>query len=229
MKRDKDGLVVEGIEYKYDETGLIDWRAMVPDKFFVVKRESKNKDKNLLNDSDRLLLLGGIKYIAFLRGYTSVEYTLTIPTPQYVASTCSITWIPNIETENREVKFTSCSDAHPQNIEGYGVKYLTPTSENRSFCRCVRNFLRINVCSQDETTEQIDLETLNTVRGPNPHQNLELLMKQTGKDLNAIKRFLLKQGKKEAEVYNSIRDISVPDTFILAEALKRQLAGGAKA
>ena len=36
------------------------------------------------------------------------------------------------------------------NTNGFGQNYLVEMAENRSFCRCVRNFLKINIVSWDE-------------------------------------------------------------------------------
>ena len=151
-KRDENGLL-EGVKHTFTEDGLIDWRKRVKNKY-LYPNPSKNlseTDTSKLSDSDLCILLGGLKELAQIRGYNNIQYGISTPSSNYVVATCSITWIPNYETEGREITFTSAGDASFDNSSSvFGVYYLATTAENRAFVRCVRNFLRINIVSKEE-------------------------------------------------------------------------------
>ena len=99
IERSTEGLLTD-VEYPYTEDGLIDWRKMVKTEFLVPNRDRTNEtDVTKLKDTQLIILLGGIKELAQIRGYTNVRYDVNTPSPDYVVATCSITWIPNYETE----------------------------------------------------------------------------------------------------------------------------------
>ena len=146
IARDSSGLITKPkIEYAFTDEGLIDWRKLVNDKWLVPNRQRTDEtDTSKLEDKDLLILLGGIKELAQIRGYSSVEYDIRSPSLDYVVATCKITWIPNFETEDREITFSAIGDASPHNTQSFAKHFLGPIAENRSFVRCVRNFLKIN-------------------------------------------------------------------------------------
>ena len=153
-KRDASGLIAS-IEHKLTPDGRVDWRAMVPKEFLVVNKQNfKNRalpsSIEGLEDKDLLILLGGIKYIAALRGYDSVYHEVTFHSENAVGVKTTINWIPNYETDDRPVTFESLADATHHNTSSFARVYLSATAENRGFVRAVRNSLGINICGQDE-------------------------------------------------------------------------------
>jgi hypothetical protein len=154
-KRNPETGLVEGIEYKYSPDGRVDWRAMVPEEFLVVNKQNFTNRKlpdsiDGLEDKDLLVLLGGIKYLAALRGYNSVKHTITFREHYAIGVNTQIEWIPNFETDMRPISFESLADATEANTSSFAKAYLSAIAENRGFVRAVRNFLGINVCGQDE-------------------------------------------------------------------------------
>ena len=115
ITRDKDGLISDGsVEYVFADSGLIDWRKMLKTEHLVPNKDRTSEtDVTKLKDYQLIILLGGIKELAQVRGYTNVNYDIHSPSPEYVVATCSITWIPNYETENKEVVFSAVGDASP--------------------------------------------------------------------------------------------------------------------
>ena len=72
LTRDKNGLV-SGVDYISDDSGLIDWRKMIKPEFLVPNRDRTNQtDVSKLKDHELIILLGGIKELAQIRGYTDV-------------------------------------------------------------------------------------------------------------------------------------------------------------
>lgn len=205
LKRDAKGLI-SGADYVFNEDGAIDWRAMIKSRYLVPDRnKTQETDVTLLPDSQLIILLGGIKELAQIRGYTSVKYVVKCPSPEYVVATCSIDWIPNYETEGQVVTFSAIGDASPNNTKSFAKNFLGPIAENRAFVRCVRNFLKINIVSQEELPEnkanQSYPEQNQTAVGP--HSLLESAMKEKKVTLANVKKRL------EDEGYNGVTDISV--------------------
>ena len=144
VTRNSGGLINDGsVDYHFTEDGMIDWRKMVKD-CYLYPNPSKNlteTDISKLDDRDLCILLGGLKELAQIRGYTSVDYEVVAPSPDCVIATCKITWTPNYETENKEVTFSAIGDSSLNNTSGIGgVYYLASTAENRAFARCIRSF-----------------------------------------------------------------------------------------
>ena len=128
--RKEDGLI-EGVRYEFDEDGLINWRKMINPKYLVPNlskfpqgTQNKDVDVSSLEDSQLLILLGGIKEIANLRGFSSVRYNVHACSPQYVAVSCKINWVPNTESNNESVEFEALADAHLENTKSFAKDFL---------------------------------------------------------------------------------------------------------
>lgn len=221
LKRNSDGLI-EGVEYVFNEDGSINWRKMVKTEYLVSnKQKTKETDVSKLEDKDLLILLGGIKELAQIRGYTDVSYTVTSPSPDYVIAACKIQWTPNFETEGHGVGFSAIGDASPNNTQSFARHYLGPIAENRSFVRCVRNFLKINIVSQEELgagktpQEEVIENTLN------PKTLLESVMKDKKINFEQIKNKLVKENFPKAEGFESVANIPNVKIFELIERLQK--------
>lgn len=234
ITRDENGLI-EGIKYHFDENGLIDWRKMIPREFLVIQQDRLQKvQENLgkpienidildVEDKDLLILLGGIKYLAKLRGFTSVKYNTNV-TENNTTAVCEITWKPNYETENEAVVFSSVGDANLANTNGFASIYLGPIAENRAFTRCVRNFLNINIVGKEEICES---------KGQNasldPHNSLEAFLKNNNVNFEKLKNKLLIENEKnpkcnfKANDWNSIRDIPKSEILEITNIVKKLL------
>ena len=234
IERDSNGLV-KGIDYTINEEGFVDWRKLI-NHDFLVPMDSKNKDKNPddLNDKELLVLLHGYKELAQIRGYKSVEYTVTSPSPDYVIATCKIRWNPNFETEGEEVVFSGIGDASISNTNKLTRHFLAATAENRAFVRCVRSFLRINILGKDELGDAKITGPFNADPEPqgekndltNPRHILSKLMNDTGISFDEVKQRLVSEGV-EAEKFGSLDDVpnlKVFEYIPKLKALKEKLA-----
>ena len=228
-KIDRDGQgLLKGVDYKFTDEGLIDWRKMLSDKW-LYPNPSKNlstQDVSKLKDTDLCILLGGIKELAQIRGYTNIKYDVTCPSPDYVIANCTITWVPNFETEDKEVSFSSLGDASPNNTDNFARQYLAPIAENRAFVRCVRNFLRINIVAQDELAKRFkdgnfQVSTPQQAEVASPTALLEKLMKEKGVDFQRVKNRLVRQKYKDADKIESIKEIPALKIFELIEDLNK--------
>lgn len=220
IERNEHGLL-KSVDYKYTEEGLIDWRKMISPEFLVPNKDRTSEtDVTKLKDYELIILLGGIKELAQIRGYTDVSYDVSSPSSDYVVASCSIKWIPNYETENREVAFASIGDASPQNTKSFAKFFLGPIAENRAFVRCVRNFLKINIVAQEELGNA-KMETPSAGSSLDPRSILSSLMKEKGVSFDKLKVKLIKEKYKSDNELNSLSDVSKIKVFELIERLKK--------
>ena len=231
--RDEDtGLITQPkINYIFGDNGLVDWRSMISKKWLVPNKDKTNETDVLrLKDNELIILLGGIKELAQIRGYTNVSYVVTSPSPDYVVATCLISWIPNYETEHKGVTFSAIGDASPANTNDFAQFYLGPIAENRAFVRCVRNFLRINIVAQEElganagsTNKKTSPSLSSEDKGANqsdPHYLLGKVMKEKNITFEKLKEVLIKESYKNSEDFNSIQDVPKPKVFNLIARIK---------
>jgi hypothetical protein len=213
----------QSINYTFNEDGFINWRGMVKQQYLVPNRQrTQETDVSKLEDKDLLILLGGIKELAQIRGYTDVSYKVVAASENYFATSCKITWIPNYETQNKIVTFEALADASLQNTKSFARFFLAAIAENRAFVRCVRNFLKINIVSQEELGDAKILEEAVTIDNPtSPHSLLEKVMKEKSITLDNLKSKLIKEKFDNADNINSINDIPKTKIFELIERLKK--------
>lgn len=224
--RDERGLVKE-IEHKFTEDGLVNWLAMIPDKFIVAKEQFKDKPFEELLDNEKLILLGGFKHVAKIRGFTSVQYNTIAANESFVSLSCRIDWTPNFETEDTGITFESCADAHPGSTDQMFSNFLTTIAENRAFSRCVRNFLNINVLGKEEMQGMLsNVESKETNQADksavNVHKFLQDLMNQEGITFKKLKVTMAHHKMAEAETWESLDDISRAAAFECMDRIKNR-------
>ena len=218
--RNKYGLLENiHINYIYNEDGTINWRKMVKTEYLVPNRQkTQETDVSKLEDKDLLILLGGIKELAQIRGYTKVEYKVVAAAENYFATSCRITWTPNYETSDKEIVFEALADASFNNTKSFARFFLAAIAENRAFVRCVRNFLKINIVSQEELGDVKILDDSNSQENPtSPYALLEKVMKDKSISLDQLKKKISKEDNIEI---NTINDIPKVKIFELIERIK---------
>jgi len=227
IERDENGLISQPkVEYIFDEKGFVNWRKMVKLEHLVPNRQrTQETDASQLDDKDLLILLGGIKELAQIRGYSSIEYDVKTPSADYVVATCKIKWTPNFETEGKEVVFSAIADASPGNTHSFASDYLAAIAENRSFVRCVRNFLRINIVGQDELgagsgSKQAQTNPTATPLSFDPKEHLKDLMIQRGISFDKLKAKLVKEAYEKADTFSSVKDIPNIKIFELIDRIQ---------
>lgn len=226
ISRDESGLI-DNIDYVFNEDGFIDWRKMINAKFLVSRDKSGEVDLSKMKDSDLLILLGGIKELAQLRGFTEVTYDIVSPSPEYVVAICKIKWIPNYETENKEITFSGVGDASLSNTDSFARNFLAAIAENRAFVRCVRSFLKINIVGKEEMGPINNREFKpSSSSSPsdnvaNPKDFLKALMSEKNVSFEDIKKKLVKEGLDGAPDYESVNDIPIIKTLELIERIKK--------
>ena len=156
FSRDENGLLTTP-EYEFNEDGSVNWRAMIKEEHLFPNRgwfEIRNKDMPSsiegLKDHQLLIKLSGIKELAKLRGFSDVSYQIIKCEPDHVAVSCSISFVPNYETNGEPVHFSDMANATLSNTSSFATKFLETIACNRAFVRCVRNFLNVHIVGDDE-------------------------------------------------------------------------------
>ena len=229
ITRDGDGLIADGsVEYKFTDDGQIDWRKMIKSENLVPnKSRTIENDVTKIKDYQLIILLGGIKELAQIRGYTDVTYDVTSPSSDYVVATCTISWKPNYETEGEIVVFSAIGDASPHNTNSFASNFLGPIAENRAFVRCVRNFLKINIVGKEELGGSSPSPTASNTSTPtadslmDPRSMLQTVMNEKGVGFEKIKAKLVAENYDAAEALESLNDIPKLKAFELIERLKK--------
>ena len=156
--------LLQSIDYEFNEDGSVNWRAMVDSKHLFPNKswfEARNKPTPRsvegLQDNQLLIKLAGIKELAKLRGYNSVRYNVVKCEKDHVAIKCEISWVPNFENPSQEsdylpasTQFEDVANATTENTSSFATKFLETIAANRSFVRCVRNFLNVHIVGDDE-------------------------------------------------------------------------------
>ena len=225
FKHNQYGLLEdESVNYEFNLDGTVNWRKMVKPEFLVANRDRTDEtDISKLEDNELIILLGGLKDLANIRGYHSVTYKIHEASPEYVCASCSISWIGNYETENGEsVLFEGVADAGVKNTESFGQMYLAAIAENRAFCRAVRNFLRINIVAKEEI-KNVKISTPSpTTNAAAPDLFLKNLMKEKKINFTDIKAKMVNEKVDGADDWSSIKDIPRLKMFEIIERMQKK-------
>lgn len=224
FKRDEFGLL-NSVEYKFTEQGGVDWRAMVDAKYLYINKENFQKRKEEVpekienvKDSDLVVSLGGLKELAFTRGYTSVSYRPIIAQNDYAGVVCKIDWIGNFETDMRPISFEDCACANTYNTGEMVQSYLLEMSCNRAFARAIRNFLKIFIVSKEELPPP--KIKFNGSNNTSPSVILANLMKEKGRSFKEVQEKLIGEGDTAFQNYSSWSDVPGDKAFSLIDRFK---------
>jgi len=229
LSRNERGLLENPpIDYVFNEDGSVNWRKMVRKEYLVPNKQRTNEtDVSLLEDRDLLILLGGIKELAQIRGFNSVSYEVVAANQEYFATSCIISWSPNYETDNKSVIFSALADAHQDNTYSFASNFLAATAENRAFVRCVRNFLKVNIVGQEEmgggkqAFAQSSTKSTSPKTDSDPTSLLQKVMDSKGVSFDMVKTRLVDEDFPKADSFESAKDIPKTKTFELIARLKK--------
>ena len=243
-KRNNYGLL-QNVDYTYNEDGSIDWRSMIKPEFlypnrgwFDIRKQPMPSSIEGLDDKQLLIMLGGIKELAKLRGYNSVKFNVENVGSNYVTAKCSIEWIPNYENSSI-VLYEDYANATADNTDDFCIKFLETIACNRAFVRCVRNFLNVHIVGGDEidksktsgnsntSTEDVIDSGINptTPRGILEKVAIEKLKISNFEDFKNHLRNLWKTEEyknESAKEWNSFDDIPVKEARILLGILSKK-------
>lgn len=205
-KRNQHGLL-ENIEYEFNEDGSVNWRAMIKQEFLYPNKdwfEARKKDVPTspegLDDKQLLIMLGGIKELARLRGFQSVSFKTDHLSDTYVIANCEIVWSPNYESNGETIVYQDVANATLQNTNSFAAKFLETIACNRAFVRCVRNFLNIHIVGADEIDKSKDAVNSYSIEASSDESPIASLS-----PLSQLKQvFMQKTGGKTFEEFKEI-------------------------
>lgn len=222
--RGENGLLINK-GYLFTQDGLVDYRKMLTSEHISPNKNTANGETDItkLSDSQLIILLSGLRYLAQLRGFTNVDYQVLESNPSYCCVKCTITWIPNYETDGRVVVTSSLADASKENTgDSFSSLYLAAIAENRAFARCVRQFLRISIVS-DEELKQSNQTTTPENSSPtssDPVTFIKNLIKDTQITFKSIKDKCISENKDGANEWKDFDDIPKAILFEFIERIK---------
>lgn len=223
--------LIKGFNYTFDEqTGLVNWRALVKPEHLVPNRQNfQKRGKPIpesiegLEDRDLLILLIGMKEICNIRGFNYVKYIPVTASPEYCCFICEIEFIGNYESFGQPIKFQSIADASLNNTESFAKNYLSSICENRAFVRCVRNALRINVLGKDEIGQAgDDTQEPAATNAFGPNAILEKALNEKKITFEQVKAQIIKDGYANAEKWVDINSIPRSKVFDILTRLQKK-------
>jgi len=170
-KRNEHGLL-ENVDYEFNKDGSVNWRAMIKEEFlypnkdwFVSRKKDVPTSAEGLSDKQLLIMLGGIKELAKMRGYHTIDFKVDNISDGYVTAKCQIDWIENYECSFGGInsRYTDVANATLANTDNFCAKFLETIACNRAFVRCVRNYLNIHIVGADEIDKSKGANNSNTV------------------------------------------------------------------
>lgn len=185
ISRSSNGLL-PNTEYVFTDDGKIDWRKMIPAKFLYPNPQKKEQVEKILGkpikdfnpEVDKLpdnllcILLGGIRYLAQIRGVYSVEYTIGASSPEYASVVCRLSLVVTYDSITNT--YSDCGSASLATTNDFGRNYLLEIASNRAFCRAVRNALGINIVAADELGPDKKIESSPVETTPHVVEGLDL-------------------------------------------------------
>lgn len=241
--RHPNGLL-QNVNYEFLPDGRVNYRSLLQKEHLYFNKEKKDKlietygkhyEKipiNEIDDKYLLITLAGIKYLAEIRGYLSVQPRIEHVSEQRCVVTTNITWIPNFETNYQPVSYGQCASASIFNTFGWEQNYMEAIAANRSFVRAVRFFLGLSIVGYDEigfkngvgekSSQRDDANELSL----SPTSFLEKKVAELGLTFEQYKIAVIKKysGKLSSPPQNweSFSDISIPDALFLLDSINKQ-------
>ena len=156
FQRDDKGLL-KNTEYVFNKDGSVNWKSMIPSEYIVVNSEyferrqiEAPKSADGLDDKQRLVLLGGIKELAKIRGVNFIEKKVWESSNDRAVVSCKIHFVPNYETGMQAYIYEEVASATLSNTNSFSQIFLETIASNRAFVRAIRNALRIDIVGSDE-------------------------------------------------------------------------------
>tara|TARA_R110000822_G_scaffold110654_7_gene241028 strand:- start:3607 stop:4395 length:789 start_codon:yes stop_codon:yes gene_type:complete len=164
---DIDGLLCNGVDYEFGESGCVDWKAtllkrmdlLMPNRsWFFRNNQEPPRDISDIEDpkEDQMALtLKATHWLLNSRGYRDITYKPIIRTEdefrKIATYSCKITFKGNYETNFEDVSYEAIASASNTNVVGViSMEYLDSTAQNRALSRAVRGFLNVNIVSDEE-------------------------------------------------------------------------------
>lgn len=238
FQRDEKGLL-KNVNYVFKDDGTVDWKLMIPEKYIAVnseyfeKRQMQVPDSPVgLDDKQVLVLLGGIKELAKIRGIMSIEKKVWESSNDRAVVSCKITFVPNYESDMKPFVYEEVASATLSNTNSFSQLYLETIASNRAFVRAVRNALRIDIVGSDELANIPVSNNSETTSESEVWHALKDAAKNAVtkkfpegfKTFEEFKGVLIEKGTEGADTWNDWKDVPTSTAFKLITLLKKTTA-----
>ena len=246
-RRNEHGLL-ENVDYVFNDDGSVDWRAMIKSEFlypnkgwFEARKQSVPESIKGLDDKQLLIMLGGIKELAKMRGYHTVDFKVENVSDGYVTAKCQIDWIENYECRFGGInpRYSDVANASLSNTDNFCAKFLETIDCNRAFVRCVRNYLNIHIVGADEIDRSGGFSSPSSTTEDAVESNIvpvtpTAILEKTAREKLGVSSFedfrdhlrnLWKSDKyrnEEAQNWNSFEDISAKEARVLLAIISKK-------
>lgn len=156
LRRNEFGLL-KNVDYKFSPDGFINWRAMIePEYLYPNKDWFRKYDQPVpnsiedLEDYQLIIKIGGLNKLAAIRGFSMIDHETTHVGEDAVYDKCTISWIPNYETDMKDVIYSYGANSNDKNCGDFMRSFKETQAEYRSQSLCIRKFLNINIVSDAE-------------------------------------------------------------------------------
>ena len=224
--RDDNGLL-QNTQYVFNDDGSVNWRKMVNDEHLFPNAKYFNGDPpssiDGIPDHKLLIKLSGIKELARLRGFSDVSYEVVKCEQDHVAVVCRVSFSPNYETGNKAIIFEDMANATLNNTHDFGQNFLETIACNRSFVRCIRNFLNIHIVGADEIGKETSPKSQSKRPGLSPQSMLDTQFDGDFEDFKSSLRKLWQKGvykNEKIKSWKSFADIPVKEARVLVKLVR---------
>ncbi len=234
--RNEFGLL-DNVEYVFNDDSTVNWKKMIPTEFLYVNPDLAKREKielkykkpyseikpieDNVEDIDLIQLLGAAKYLLKVYGYNHIHFNVIEANQEYSAVNCRIDFIGNYLTQNRPISYEDCACAHAGNTNNFGTRYLIEMATNRSFVRCIRNFLGIGIISKEEISGNVEPEQPKSTMAPARQvKMLEDIMADKGVTWTLLVEKLKKENIWKDE-FLSTKDLPKDVVFQFIERIKK--------
>lgn len=227
----------EKVNWIRDSFGEIDWKAMVPDEFIILNKFELAKKgievddltddevddiKKKASDRDLIILLGGFKFLAHLRGMVGGHGRCDYVSDgqNYVNCRYTVDFAERKDLDLPAMSFSAVANASFENVGKDFSIYLETMAENRAFCRAVRMGLNINIVSQEEIDERKEYQVSQVPE--DAVESLKNLMDKKGVDFETFKKGVDSKYKLfdgESLNWESWADISYPQALVMLKEI----------
>jgi hypothetical protein len=243
FQRDEKGLL-KNVNYIFKDDGTVDWKAMIPEKYLVLnteyfeKRQIQLPDSTAgLDDKQVLVLLGGIKELAKIRGVERITKRVVESSNDRAVVICGIEFVGNYETQLQPFIYEEVASATLNNTNAFSQLYLETIASNRAFVRAVRNALRIDIVGSDELSNFTPSNNnAETTSESEPWHALRDAAKNAitkkfpegFKTFDEFKAALIEKAVEGADSWNDWKDVPASTIFKLISQLKKTTVAVAK-
>lgn len=250
--------------YPRKPDGSINWRALVQPAHVYVKKGDEPKvatalgvtpqdikegkfDTTRVEDKHLVIRKAGLIELARIRGYTSAAPEVKYASRDYVVVQTHIHW--NAFDGQSAVVTGGVGEASGENTSSFMRVYLAAAAENRAFSRAVRQFLNIDIVSNDElggngVEPEVDSGP-SVASSLSPQGVLQKTVEESKSSFDKMKTAAVAKFKHDTErlakdplykaafksdpvVWTKYEDVSALDCMTLIELINRSKAEKAK-